>query len=366
LSRVPLGYDTKNIFTFQVAPQRRELNDGPTFAQFHQQVMDRIAAMPGVESVGLVNELPLDEGSDSGRFATERGEASGAQAPLLPFSMAGGDYFETMGIPLLGGRVFERADHAVGQTSVVVSRAAARLLWPDEDPIGKKLRYGTDPARDPWLTVIGVVGDVRLRTFRQPAPDPMVYLAMVGPQRDTWEIGSPAYVVKSSRAATMTPDIRALLRDVAPEAPMYRIFTMEGLVDRALAGLTFTTIMLAVASGLALVLGAVGLYGVLAYVVSQRTREIAVRIALGAEAKSVRRMVVAQGARVALLGVAIGVVVALGMTGVLESLLFGVTAFDAATFGGMSAVMVGVALLASYVPAYRASAVDPLEALRGD
>jgi ABC-type antimicrobial peptide transport system permease subunit len=194
----------------------------------------------------------------------------------------------------------------------------------------------------------------------------MVYLPMVGPQPRSWAVGSPAYVVKSSRAELLAPDIRQILRQYAPEAPMYRLFTMEGLADRALAQLSFTTLMLAIASGLALVLGAVGLYGVLSYVVSQRVREIAVRIALGAETGAVRRMVVWQGARVALIGVAVGILAALGVTGVLKSLLFRVQELDMTTFTVMSAVMLVVAIIASYIPAYRASAVDPVEALRGE
>ena len=160
----------------------------------------------------------------------------------------------------------------------------------------------------------------------------MVYLPMWGPSPNTWVVGSPAYVVKSARAASMAPEIRALLREYASEAPMYRIFTMEGLAARALGQLSFTMLMLAIASGLALILGAIGLYGVLSYVVSQRTQEIALRMALGAEASDVRRMVVLQGGRVALLGVGVGVVVALGVTSVLESLLYGVQALDAPTF----------------------------------
>ena len=365
LSRVDLGFETANIFTFQVAPQRRELNDGPSFAQFHQGLMERIAALPGVESVGVVGELPLDEGAATGRFATEEIEATGGTAPLVWYSQAGGDYFKTMGIPLVTGRLFERADHAVGMSNVIVSRAAARRFWPDEQPIGKRLRFGTD-AEASWLTVVGVVGDVRLRGFRQDSVDPMVYLPLVGPTARSWVVGSPAYVVKSARAAAMTPDIRALLREYAPEAPMYRIFTMDSLADRALSQLSFTALMLAIASALALILGAVGLYGVLSYVVSQRTREIAVRIALGAETTAVRRMVVLQGGRVALLGVGIGIVAALAVTGVLKSLLFGVKAFDAPTFMAMSGVMLGVAIVASYIPAYRASSVDPMQALRGE
>ena len=366
LSRVDLGYETRDIFTFQVAPQRKELNDGPSFALFHQGLMERIAAISGVESVGVVNELPLDEGSDMGRFATEAIEAAGGTAPLVAFTLTGGDYFKTMGIPLVSGRLFERGDHAVGMSNALVSRMAAERFWPNENPIGKRLRFTSDSGTNTSVTVVGVVGDVRLQNFRQAGANPMVYLPLVGPLPRSWAAGSPAYVVKSTRAESLAPDIRALLREYAPEAPMYRLFTMKSLADRALAQLSFTTLMLAIASGLALILGAVGLYGVLSYVVSQRTREIALRIALGAETSSVRRMVVLQGGRVALIGVGLGIVVALGVTGVLKSLLFGVDAFDAVTFIAMSGVMLVVALLASYIPAHRASSVDPMQALRGE
>jgi ABC-type antimicrobial peptide transport system permease subunit len=192
----------------------------------------------------------------------------------------------------------------------------------------------------------------------------MVYLPMVGPQPRTWAVGSPAYVVKSSRADVLAPDVRALMREHVPESPMYRVFTLEALADRSMAQLSFTMMMLAIASGLALVLGAVGLYGVLSYVVSNRAPEIAVRMALGAEAQRVQRMVVLQGARITAAGVAVGLVAALALTRVLDSLLFGVGSLDVPTFVAMSAVMIAVALLASYVPARRASSVDPMRSLR--
>jgi putative ABC transport system permease protein len=366
LSHVPLGYQTKDIFTFQVAPQRPSVSDGPSFAQFHQGLMAEIAAMPGVEGVGLVNELPLDEGSGMSRFATEKMDASQVAGAMTPFSAVGGDYFEVMGIPLVSGRLFEAADHRLGRTNILVSRAAAERFWPNENAIGRRLRYGADPGSVTWHTVVGVVGDVRLRDFRQAAPDPMVYLPMVGPEPGSWAVGSPAYVVKSARAADLAPEIRAVLREYAPESPMYRIFTMDGLAERSLAQLSFTTLMLSIASGLALVLGAVGLYGVLSYLVSQRTREIAVRMALGAEMSVVRRMVVVQGGTVAITGVLLGLTVALALPGVLQSLLFGVGRFDAPTFAGMSLLMLAVAAVASYLPAHRASAVDPIRALRGE
>ncbi|HXW05074.1 MAG TPA: ABC transporter permease [Vicinamibacterales bacterium] len=366
LSRVDLGYDTKDVFTFQVAPSRKELNDGPSFALFHQGLLERLGGIPGVESVGLVNELPLDEAFGRGRFGTERTEAGAAAPPILPYTHVAGDYFQTLRVALVSGRLFESTDHQVGMANAIVSRSAAQHLWPSEDPLGKRLRFGTDPAADPWLTIVGVVEDIRATGFRQDAPDPLIYLPLVGPAPRTWVVGSPAYVVRSPRAASMAADVRALLREYAPEAPMYRIFTMEALSRRALAQVSFTLIMLGIASGLALILGAVGLYGVLSYIIAQRTREIAVRMALGAEATAVRRMVVVQGGRVALIGVALGVLAALATTRVLESLLFGVTALDVSTFLAMSGLMLAVAVMASYLPAHRASAVDPIQALRTD
>jgi len=218
---------------------------------------------------------------------------------------------------------------------------------------------------DRWYTVVGVVGDVMQDNFREPAK-PLVYLPMVGPTPESWFMSSPAWVLKTPRAESIAADVRALVREVAPEAPMYRAFTMAGLARDSMVQLSFTMLTLAAASGLALLLGAVGLYAVLSYVVAQRRREIGVRLALGARAAQVRRMVVVQGARVVLAGVAAGVVVALVATRALGDLLFGVQAVDGPTFAGMTAFIVFVGLVASYLPARRASNVDPLESLRGD
>jgi predicted permease len=366
LSSVDPGYETEDIFTFQMAPDGNEqgLVDPSTYAQFHYMFMDRLAAMPGVESVGLVNTLPLDEGAGETRFATDGTEAADAQEPLLGLTMAGGDYFQTMGIALLSGSYFERNANPTNDIKVIVSRSAADLLWPGEDPLGKRLRPAQTDSM--WMSVGGVVEDVMLADFRQDTPEPLVYLPMIGPAVGSWTVGTPVYVVKSPRAETIAPEVRELIREVAPSAPMYRIFTMASLAARTTAQLTFTMLTLAIAAGLALILGAVGLYGVLSYVVSQRTREIGIRMALGAQARALRRMVVVQGGRVALMGVIIGVVAALFLTRVLSSLLFGVAAIDASTFIAMSSLMMGVALLASYIPARRASSVDPTVALRAE
>jgi predicted permease len=366
LNQVDPGFDTENILSFQMAPNGAEhgLIDGPTYAAFHYGFMDRLRAVPGVESVGVVNTLPLDEGAGNGRVSTRFTNPNGEDDPLVRVTFTGGDYFQTMGIGLLAGEYFEPRANPSGDVTVIVSDAAARLLWPGEDPLGQELRPSGNEG--PWMRVQGVVENVMLADFRQSEPDALVYLPMVGPTAESWAVGTPAYVVRSDRAETIAPEIREIIRQVTPDAPMYRIFTMRALAARSMAALSFTMLTVGIAAGLALILGAVGLYGVLSYTVSQRTREIGIRMALGAEAGSVRRLVVVQGARLAVIGVVIGLAAAFFLTRVLESLLFGVESIHPATFAAMSTVMVGVAFLASYGPARRASLLDPIAALRAE
>jgi predicted permease len=361
LRRVDPGYDTKDIFTFQFAPDQPGLNDGPTWARFHLAFLDRLAALPGVTSVGLVDNVPLNESTSPGRFRGE--ETSDPDGGLLlHYTWTAGNYFGTMGISLLQGRGFTADDQVRASGSVVLSRSAANALWPGKDPIGRRLqRQGVES----WETVVGVVEDVMQDGFRD-TPQAVVYYPLVGPTPESWRVTSPAYVLKTARAEVIAPEVRALVREVAPEAPMYRVFTMAGLAADSMVQLSFTMLTLGVVSALALILGAVGLYGVLSYAVSERTREIGVRMALGATARQVRRMVVAQGTRVVGIGVAIGVLSALASTRAIGSMLYGVTAVDARTFVGMSASMVAIGLLASYLPARRASSVDPIESLRND
>jgi putative ABC transport system permease protein len=362
LKNVDPGYDTENIFTFQVAPDDPQLNDGPSFARFDLAFMDRLRALPGVETVGLVENIPLNEGTAIGPVRTEEMSNEPDAGVRLHITFTAGDYFKAMGITMLRGRPFAASDHATDVRNVIISRSAANALWPGKDPIGRRLqRQGLKT----WETVVGVVEDVMQSDFRT-KPEALVYFPLVGPEPRSWVIASPAYVVKTRRAETIAPEIRAIVRQMAPTAPMYRMYTMAGLARDSMVQLSFTMLTLGIVSALALVLGAVGLYGVLSYVVAQRTREIGVRMALGAEASRVRRMVVAQGVRVVAAGVVIGVGVALTATRALNSLLYDVKALDAPTFIGMSASMVAIGLLASYMPARRASRVDPIESLRGD
>ena len=360
LSHVDPGYRIDDRFTFQIAPNQPHLTDGPSLAQFWLDFADRLRALPGVESVGIVENVPLDEGTSSDRFLVE-GTAPGAGV-RLNYTFAGPSYYETAGIRVFAGRTFTRQD-AVGMTgNVIISRRAAQLLWPDADPIGRRLRL---ERFDTWETVIGVVDDVIQENWRQPK-QATVYLPMTGHTPKQWRLSSPAYVVKTTRADSIAADIRAIVRSVAPEAPMYRAYTMSFLAARQMRDLSFTMLTLGLVSVLALVLGAIGLYGSLSYAVSQRTREIGVRLALGAQPSAVRRMVVRDGARIVAAGIAVGVGAALVAAPALGRLLFGVPPLDTLTFAGVAGTMTAVGLLASYLPARRASGVDPIVSLRSE
>ncbi len=355
LSHVDAGYDTRNIFTFQIAAGGPNLNDRVSVSRFQYSFMERLAGIPGVESVGFISTLPLDEGAGTVNVTTPRIEASGVEPPAVRNAAAGGAYFQTMGIKLVRGRHFERVEEETAIPNVIISDAAARMLYPGEDPLGQKIRQA---GGQNWYTVIGVVEDVKVDDLRRQSPEPMVYLPGVS--------ASPAYVIRSPRADQLAAEVRAVIREMAPQSPMYRIFTMQSLADRSMASLSFTMLMVGLGAVLALVLGAVGLYGVLSYNVTRRAQEIGVRMALGAEAGVVRRMFIWQGTRVTLAGVVIGIAAAVGLTTYVQTLLYGVERPDLTACAGMSGVRLAVAFIASYLPARRASRVDPLVALRGE
>jgi putative ABC transport system permease protein len=361
LRNVDPGYETKDIYTFQFAPSQPYLVDGPTWGQLHLNFMERLRALPGVTDVGVVNNIPLDEGTGGARFLTDEMSDDG-DGVITSTNFAGGDYFRAMGIRQVLGRPFTEGEAVTPNNSIVISRSVAEKLWPGQNALGKRIRRVRAEQR---FTVVGVVNDVKQYDWRD-ASESVVYFPLTGPEPRTWAMGSPAYVVKSTRAANLTREVRELVRQVAPEAPVYREFTMEFLAKRSMVELSFTMLTLGVVSALALILGAIGLYGVLSYVVAERTREIGVRLALGATTSVVRRQVVSQGTKVVLVGVVIGIAASFAATRLLGALLFDVKPVDPIVFAAMSLTMIGVGMLASYIPARRASGVDPIEALRNE
>lgn len=364
LHSVDAGYDTRDLYTFQFAPEQpQRLTDGPAWGRFHLDFMNRLRALPGVSTVGIVNNLPLDEGTGGGRWLTASMPAD-STGTLLDQNWTAGDYFRAMGIDLLRGRTFTDDEAFTPNTNIVLSRSAAERLWPGQEALGQAVRrrLGNQVLT---FTVVGVVADVKQDDWRQ-AGEAVVYFPLTGPTAQMWAMGSPAYVVKSARADALTQDVRAVVKQVAPEAPVYREFTMQFLAERSMVQLSFTMLTLSVISALALLLGAIGLYGVLSVVVAERTREIGVRMALGATAASVRRLVATRGLAVVAIGVVIGLGVAAASTRALRPLLFGIESGDPTVFATMPGALLAVGLLAAYLPARRASRVDPTEALRRD
>ena len=361
LHRVDPGYDTDNLYTFQFAPEQQRLTDGPAWGRFHLEFMDRLRALNGVTAVGVVNNLPLDEGTGGGRWLTDSMPAD-STGTLLDQNWTGGDYFKAMGIKLLAGRTFTNDEAFTPNTNIMISKSAAERLWPGKEAVGQIVRRRLGPQLLTF-TVVGVVADVKQDDLRNDG-EAVVYFSLTGPTAQIWAMGSPAYVVKSTRAEQLGPEVRALAKQVAPEAPVYREFTMAFLTQRSMVQLSFTMLTLTVISALALLLGAVGLYGVLSCIVAERTREIGVRMALGASAGSVRSMITSRGLIVVGIGVLVGLGVAAASTRVLGPLLFQTPAGDPIAFATMAVVLLGIGLLASYVPARRASRVDPIIALR--
>jgi putative ABC transport system permease protein len=357
------GYDPRDVFTFQFAPEQQSLSEPRDWARFHQQFLQRLAALPGVQRVGLVENVPLNEGTADIRARTESMAGPAAAGALLNLTYTAGAYFPAMDIRVLSGRAFVADDHE-GRGNLIVSQRAADLLWPGQEAVGQRLQR---EGQTQWETVIGVVENVQQYALNG-TPEPLIYLPLLGPDpASSAMLSSPAYVIKTARADQIAGEVRALIHEVAPEAPMYRQYTMQQLVDDSMVQLTFTLLTLSLAAALSLLLGAIGLYGVLSYVVAERTREIGVRMALGAPVRSVRLMIVAQGTSVAAVGVIIGLgAAALVCEALDQSLLNGVKPQDPATYLVMALTLLAIAALASDLPARRAARMNPVLAMRRD
>jgi predicted permease len=355
-----LGFDHRSILSARGYLAGDAYDEVPVRAAFYRQAVTRLSQLPGVTAAAATTAIPGDDGGGTRRLVVDGRTAETDEIGIHAIGITP-SLFDTLGLPIVSGRTFtEREAETPGAGVAMLNQSLANRLWPGESAVGRRL---TSESSGAWYTVVGVVEDILQNGF-DGEPEPLIYLPLVGPTPTSWVLTSPAYVVKTTRAEAIGPEIRALAREAAPTAPMYRTFTMAGLAEDSMTALTFMALAVGIASVLALVLGAVGLYGVLSYVVAQRTREIGVRMALGAEASGVRRMVVVQGARVVLTGVGVGLAVAAATTQALEGMLFRVEPADVTTFAAMSVGMVLVGMVASYLPARRASSVDPVQSLK--
>jgi predicted permease len=363
--RVKPGFEPARLLTFQVTLPAHRYPDGGSVARTERQLIDALASVPGVTRASAASYLPT---TTYWQIAVSPEGVDLPNTPLVVNDIVHSGYFETMGIQLVQGRTFDARDVPDSPPVVIVDEQFAKKYFPGGNAVGRRLRWGSAESSDPWYTVIGVVRPVKARSLDEQGA-PQTYFAArqqaAQPGLVDFALRKMSYVVRTAGdPLAMASTVRRVVRTVDAELPVTHIETGESLVARSLDGRRFDMLLLSAFAALALVLAAVGLYGLIAYSVVQRQREIGIRIAMGATPGGVVGLVLREGAWTASIGAALGVVGAVALTRVMRSLLFGVGAVDAGAFVAAIALLVSVALLASWLPARRAARVDPVEALR--
>ena len=360
LQSVPPGFNPGNVLTFELTMTGQKYSDSAAILNTYRLLWDSLEHLPGVTASGGITSLPLSNApawtpiTIEGRVPPPGEKFINADARIIS-----GHYFQSMEIPLRRGRFFNESDDGKGQPVIIIDQRLAQEFWPGEDPIGKRIHLVDMKASVPWLTVVGVVGRVKHESLDS---DPRI--AFYVPQSQYPTRGMTVVLRSRSDPSSLTTAVKGELRALDPDLPMFSVRTMVQRVDDSLARRRFSMLMLGVFAAIALALAAIGIYGVISYLVTQGTREIGIRIALGATPQHILALVVRQGMTLALSGVAIGLAGAFLLTRLMRSLLFGVNATDPLTFAVISALLTFVALLASYIPAHRASRVDPMISLR--
>ncbi len=361
LLRADSGFSSDHVLTFELSLPESKYPDADRIVSFYDGALPQLRNSPGVLSAGIVNTLPMAGATEStglripGKIITDR-----RQTPFAQFTVVSPGYFSAVGGRVVRGRDFRESDTGTSPAVTLINNAMARKFWPNEDPIGKQVGPGSP--KYPLCTIIGIVADIKHLSLREePGPEMYVlydqkpWVSMATMQVAVRTKGDPAAVAASVRQAIHARD---------PELTLAKVASMTTLVDNTMSQPRFAMLLIAMFGGLALTLAAIGMYGVISFAVAQRTREIGVRMALGARRADVFAMVLREGARLAGVGISIGVVVAFAGTRVMSSFLYGIEATDPLTFAGVSAILAGIAMLACFVPARRATRVEPVTALR--
>jgi predicted permease len=330
-------------------------------AAFLMEILRRVSALPSVEStaIGGTNSMPLSSGRNGFPFTIVGRPIDSERAPVAEFASISPDYLQVLQVPLLAGRNFAEADTDKSQQVVLIDRTLQRRYWPNEDPLGKQVSFGGRPGQNPTFTVVGVVGDIKSDGFDAPTA-PHIYL----PVRQSPGYASVVFLRSAGNPEALGESIRHEVQSIDPNIPVFSVRTMDQVIARSMAERRFALQLLGIFAGVALLLAAIGIYGVMAYSFSQRTHEIGIRIAIGAQRMDIFRMAVSEGMQLVAIGLVIGLVGAAALTRSVRSMLFDVSPADPITFAGISLTLAGVAFLACYVPAQRATRVDPLVALR--
>src|SRR5215203_49959 len=360
LQAVPPGFSPDGVLVARLTLAGPQYQSRDAMARFYDDVLARLRETPGVEAAGAAGALPLSGSANTSNFLlVGRPAPADGQEPTSRWERVTPDYFKALGIPLKAGRAFEARDKVDAPKVVVVSEAWARLFFPGEtDVVGRLIRPGGSEEQS---TIIGIVGDVRHDGLDEPV-QPTMFL----PYAQHADGGMTIVVPTAGDAAAMTSAVRAAVRSVDAAIPVYDVSTMQERVSKSILAQRLSSSMISVFALMALVLATVGVYGLIAYSVAERRHEIGIRLALGAQGRDVRRLVVGQGVRLTLAGVGVGLVGAVLVGRAIRSMLFGVGPIHAPTLIGVSAILLAVAAIASWIPARRAARTDLLGALRGD
>jgi predicted permease len=366
LQQVSPGFNPANVLTMQFSLPRSKYAEKPQVAFFFEQLVQRVGALPGVQSVAVGNNLPMSNEGWNASFAVENLQVGPDEpSPHGDPHMTSPDYFTAMGIPLLRGRYFTDADSKDSVPVAIIDQTLAEQYWPDQDPIGKRIAAFFDEPRGQrhWREIVGVVGHVKQYGLDGKSKVQYYFPQSQSPQNDMFLIVRTASEQRGEQKG-MVSAIRATLDSIDKDQPIYKVTTLEQMVSNSTSQKRFSMLLLGIFAAVALLLAAVGIYGVMSYAVTQRTHEVGIRMALGAQQKDVLALVVRQGMLMALIGVGIGLVGAFAATQVMGSLLFGIGTHDPVTFAGIAVLLGTVALVASFIPARRATRVDPMIALR--
>jgi putative ABC transport system permease protein len=357
LFEVNPGFRTERLVTLRIGLPLNYDSDASVNA-FYRQVQDRLSVLPGVSASTIVSRLPITGGEGNGDIAIEGRPSAEGELGASTFRNVMPNYFDVMGIPLVRGRVLEDRDEGSSHHPVLINQGFAQRFWPGADPIGKRFKVGPRDGAQ-WQTIVGVVGDVRQIGLDSAAPFSTYQLLASGPQ-SRFELAVRA----AGDAGTVMAAVQGALRKLDPALLIDNAKTMSERIDETVAPRRLNLLLFELFAGLALLLAAVGLYGVVAYSAGQRSHEFGIRMALGAQGGDVLRLVIGQGLKLALVGTAIGMTVTLYVTRLMTGLLFGVQPTDPPTLFAVAALLIAVALLACWIPAYRATRIAPVEALR--
>jgi putative ABC transport system permease protein len=353
------GFNPDNLLTLNIVLPRAKYTDNAKRSAFYTELIQRVKSTPGVESAAAVNYLPLGQSNSSDAYLVEgEPEPAPEQENLGRYRVCTPDYFQTMGIRVVKGRAFTNQDNAGAPPVIIVNEALARKHWPNGEAVGKRIRWNAPLAKAPWIQIVGVVQDVKHELNIPVTPE--YYLPYA---QDVW--GAMVVVARTGvDPGSLASALRQQVWAIDPDQAVFDVRTMQEVRSISVSMYSSGSVMLGIFAGLALLLASIGIYGVMAFAVTQRTQEIGIRMALGARSADVLKLVVKHGMKLAVIGMVLGLAGSWALTRFMKRLLFGVEATDLLTFSVVSAFLLFAAFVACYLPARRATKVDPLVALR--